>query len=98
MVEYIAAAIIVVVFGPRFIPVFAPRATGWPAIYFVFGALQIIMGLVLYYILYSEGFYLPWALVVCLYGLYYLWRGQALRKSPAAVPRSGAHSGGGPLP
>jgi hypothetical protein len=89
---------IAIVFGPRFVPVISPAAARWPSIYFVFGSLQVVFGIALYVALAFDGYVLPWALFVSLYGIYYLWRGWALRKGTGNIPQSGGRSGGGMFP
>jgi hypothetical protein len=95
----ILTAILVIVFGPRALPVISPAATRMPMVYFVFGSLQIALGLFLYLVLAARGYMLPWSLLVSLYGIYYLWRGRALqRQDSRGIPQSGGRSGGGLFP
>jgi hypothetical protein len=99
MDDIILVAILIVVFGPRALPVIWPAATRMPIVYFVFGSLQVALGLLLYLALAAKGYMLPWSLLVSLYGVYYIWRGRALQRSgPSAVPQSGGRSGGGLFP
>ncbi|MBV8651008.1 MAG: hypothetical protein JO255_06040 [Alphaproteobacteria bacterium] len=99
MDTFILIAILVIVFGPRALPVISPAATRSPTVYFVFGSLQIALGLFLYFLLARKGYMLPWSLLVSLYGAHYLWRGRALQRSAqSAIPQSGGRSGGGVFP
>jgi hypothetical protein len=88
MVWQIAAGIILaVVFGPAILAFLLPATTRSAALCFIFGSLQIALGVALYLMIYAGGgIDSPWLLLIALLGVYYVSRGIQLRQARAPPP------------
>ena len=87
--KIVAGAILAIVFAPAILAFVAPAVARLPAFCFVFGGLQIAVGVVLYLMIYAGGVNWPLPLLIAALGVYYVFRGTQLRPPPAPPPRDG---------
>ena len=87
--KIVAGVILAIVFAPAILAFVAPAIARLPALCFVFGGLQIAVGVVLYLMIYAGGVNWPWPLLIAALGVYYVFRGTQLRQPPARPPREG---------
>jgi len=87
--KIVAGVILAVVFAPAILAFVAPAIVRLPAFCFVFGGLQIAVGVVLYLMIYAGGVNWPVPLLIAALGVYYVFRGTQLRPPPAPPPREG---------
>ena len=85
----VAGFILAIVFGPAILAVLTPAVVRLPAVCFVFGGLQIALGVTLYLMIYAGGLNWPWPLLVAMLGVYYVCRGMQLRQPPSRPPDTG---------
>jgi len=84
--KIVAAVILAVVFAPAILAFLAPAVVRLAAFCFVFGGLQIAVGVTLYLMIYAGGVNWPWPLLVAVLGVYYVYRGMESRRP--SIPRS----------
>jgi|SRR6185312_1973139 len=87
--KIVAGVILAIVFAPAILAFVAPAIARLPAFCFVFGSLQIAVGVVLYLMIYAGGVNWPWPLLIAALGVYYVFRGTQLRQPPTPPPREG---------
>lgn len=81
--KIVSGFILAIVFGPAILAFLVPAATRLSALSFVFGGLQIALGVTLYLMMYAGGVNWPWPLLVAALGVYYVYRGTEIRRLPA---------------
>jgi hypothetical protein len=79
----VAGAILAIVFGPAILAFVVPATARLSALCFVFGGLQIAVGVTLYLMIYAGGVNWPWPLLIAALGVYYVSRGAEIRRPPA---------------
>ena len=75
-----AGFILAIVFVPPILAFLAPAIARVPAFCFVFGGLQIALGVTLYLMIYAGGVNWPWPLIIAALGVYYVYRGTLVRR------------------
>ena len=75
-----AGFILAIVFGPAILAFLAPAIARLAALCFVFGGLQIALGVTLYLMIYAGGVNWPWPLLIAVLGVYYVNRGAQIRR------------------
>jgi hypothetical protein len=92
MIWYIVAGfILAIVFGPAILAFLIPATTRSSILCFIFGSLQIALGVTLYLMIYAGGGVdWPWLLLITLLGVYYVSRGMQLRQARAPPPDKAA--------
>lgn len=87
----VAGVILTIVFGPALLAILIPATARSPAFCFIFGGLQIALGVTLYLAIYAGGRVdWPWLLLIALLGVYYVSRGTELRQVRAQPPDKAA--------
>lgn len=81
--KVVAGFILAIVFAPAIFAFVAPAVSRLPVFCFVFGGLQIAVGVVLYLMIYAGGVNWPWPLLIAALGVYYVSRGTQLRQPPS---------------
>jgi len=76
----LAGCILAIVFGPAILAFLAPVTMRLPVLCFVFGGLQIAVGVMLYLMIYAGGVNWPWLLLIAALGMYYCQRGAQIRR------------------
>jgi hypothetical protein len=76
----LAGCILAIVFGPAILAFLAPLTMRLPVLLFVFGGLQMTVGVVLYLMIYAGGVNWPWLLLIAALGMYYVQRGAQIRR------------------
>ena len=76
----LAGCILAIVFGPAILAFLAPVTTRLPVLCFVFGGMQITVGVMLYLMIYAGGVNWPWLLLIAALGMYYVQRGAQIRR------------------
>jgi hypothetical protein len=85
--QIIAGIILTIVFGPAILVFLIPAITRSPAVCFIFGGLQIALGVMLYLTNHAgSGVDWPWLLLIAVLGVYYVSRGMQLRQPRAPPP------------
>jgi hypothetical protein len=80
----VAGLILAIVFGPAILAFLIPATTRSSTLCFIFGSLQIGLGVTLYLLIYAGGGVdWPWLLLITLLGVYHVWRGMQLRQARA---------------
>ena len=87
--KILAGVILAIVFAPAILAFVVPATARLPAFCFVFGGLQIAVGIVLYLMIYAGGVNWPWPLLIAALGVYYVFRGTELRQPPPRPPGEG---------
>ena len=85
----LAGCILAIVFGPAILAFLAPATTHLPVLCFVFGGLQITVGVMLYLMIYAGGVNWPEPLVIAVLGVYYVYRGMQVRRLQMQVSDEG---------
>jgi hypothetical protein len=75
----IAGFMLAIVFGPSLLAVLIPATTRSWVLCFLFGGLQIALGVTLYLMIYAGGANWPGLLLIAVLGVYYVWRGTQVR-------------------
>jgi hypothetical protein len=82
--QIVAGIILAIVFGPAILAFLIPATTRSTALCFIFGSLQIALGVTLYLMIYAGGGVdWPWLLLIALLGVYYVSRGTQLHQARA---------------
>ena len=76
----LAGCILAIVFGPAILAFLAPATTRLSVLCFVFGGMQIALGVTLYLMIYAGGVNWRWPLLIAVLGVYYVYRGTQLRR------------------
>jgi hypothetical protein len=71
--KLVVGFIVAIVFGQPILAAVFPTTARVISIRSIFGALQLIMGVIFYILVLSAGSVWPWAVVVSLVGIYNLW-------------------------
>jgi hypothetical protein len=80
--QIVAGFILAIVFGPAILAFPRPATTRSSTLCFIFGSLQIALGVTLYLMIYAGGGVdWPWLLLIALPGVYYVSRGMQLRQA-----------------
>jgi hypothetical protein len=80
--QIVAGFILAIVFGPAILAFLKPATSRSSALCFIFGGLQITLGVTLYLMIYAGGGVdWPWLLLIAILGVYYVSRGMHLRRS-----------------
>lgn len=87
--KILAGCILAVVFGPAILAFLAPATTRLPILCFIFGGMQIALGVMLYLIAYAGGANWPEPLVIAVLGVYYVYRGMQVRRPQVHVSEEG---------
>ena len=105
--KIVAGFVLAIVLAPAILAFAAPAVVRVPVFCFVFGGLQIAVGVVLYLMIYAGGVNWPWPLLIAALGVYYVVRGTQLRQPPVRrpvegdpqnpAPESRASQGAGPI-
>jgi hypothetical protein len=74
-----AGCILGIVFAPAILAFLVPATARLPVLAFVFGGLQIAVGVTLYLMIYAGGVNWPWPLLITMLGVYYVYRGAQIR-------------------
>jgi hypothetical protein len=85
----LAGCILAIVFGPAILAFLVPATTRLAVLCFVFGGMQITLGVTLYLIIYAGGANWPEALVIAVLGVYYVYRGMLVRRLQMQVSEEG---------
>jgi hypothetical protein len=78
--QIVAGCMLAIVFGPTILAVLIPATTRSSALCFVFGGLQIALGVTLYLMIYAGGANWPGLLLIAVLGVYCVWRGTQVRR------------------
>jgi hypothetical protein len=78
--DIVAGFILAVAFGPAILAFVAPAVLRLSALCFVFGGLQIALGVALYLMIFAGGVNWPWPLLIAALGVYYVYRGTEIRR------------------
>jgi hypothetical protein len=89
--QIVAGIMLVIVFGPAVLAFLIPATTRSSVLCFIFGGLQIALGLTLYLIICAGGVEWPWLLLIAVLGVYYVWRGTQIRQPRPRVPDQQDH-------
>jgi hypothetical protein len=81
--KIVSGSILAIVFGPAILAFLVPATTRLSIFSFVFGGLQIALGVTLYLMAYAGGVNWPWPLLVAALGMYYVYRGTEIRRLSA---------------
>jgi hypothetical protein len=85
--QIVAGFILAIVFGPAILAFLKPATTRSSTLCFIFGGLQIALGVTLYLMIYAGGGVdWPWLLLIAILGVYYVSRGMQLRRSRTRAP------------
>jgi hypothetical protein len=78
--QIVAGIMLVIVFGPAVLAFLIPATSRSSALCFIFGGLQIALGVTLYLMICAGGVNWPWLLLIAVLGVYYVWRGTQIRQ------------------
>jgi len=92
--KIVAAFILAIVFAPAILAFLWPAVIRLAAFCFVFGGLQIAVGVTLYLMIYAGGVNWPWPLLVAVLGVYYVYRGAEIRRLSIQQHAAGASEAG----
>jgi hypothetical protein len=85
--QIVAGFILAIVFGPAILAFLKPATTRSSTLCFIFGGLQIALGVTLYLMIYAGGGVdWPWLLLIALLGVYYVSRGTQFRRPRTRAP------------
>ena len=85
--QIVAGFILAIVFGPAILAFLKPATLRSSTLCFIFGGLQIALGVTLYLMIYAGGGVdWPWLLLIAILGVYYVSRGMQLRRSQTRAP------------
>jgi hypothetical protein len=89
--QFVAGIMLAIVFGPAVLAFLIPGSTRSSALCFIFGGLQIALGLTLYLMISAGGMEWPWILVIAVLGVSYVWRGTQIGRPRPGVPDQQDH-------